>query len=383
MEFLIEYGMFLAKAVTFVFCALIIFGNLLPFGKGGDDEQKGKLSISKINERYENAVEEIKDLILSKQEKKAAKQKAKKEAKDEAKKQKIQAKEKTKQQATKVVIDENAIESSEAAAASTETTKKVEADLESKGRVFYLHFNGDVQAKAASNLREEITAVLSVAKENDEVVVNIESPGGVVHGYGFAASQLDRVRKAGIKLTAVVDKVAASGGYMMACVADHIHAAPFSIIGSVGVVAQMPNFHRLLEKHDVDVELHTAGEHKRTLTMFGENTDEGRQKFREDLEDVHVLFKDFISDHRPNLDVEKIATGEIWFGTKALEVGLVDTIGTSDEYLLSKIKDHDVFEVKFEPKKTLQERLSGGAESTIQAVISSFISKLRLDRYFS
>lgn len=356
MEFLTEYGMFLAKAVTFVFCALIIFGNLLPFGRGRDEDEKGKLKISKVNDRYDNAKQEMSDLILTKKEKKEQK----KLEKTEAKEHKKQVKENSKKE-SKDDIDKE------------DTTS----------RVYYLNFKGDVQAKAANALREEITAVLGVATDKDEVVVNIESPGGVVHGYGFAASQLDRIRKAGIKLTAVVDKVAASGGYMMACVADEIHAAPFAIIGSVGVVAQMPNFHRLLDKHDVDIELHTAGKHKRTLTMFGENTDEGREKFKEDLEDVHVLFKDFIAEHRPNLDVDKIATGEIWFGTKALEVGLIDAIETSDEYLFTKIQEHDVFEVKFEPKKSLQEKLSQGAETTFSNVLTGLVNRIKTSRYLS
>lgn len=363
MEFLIEYGMFLAKAVTFVFCALIIFGNILPFGRDNNEDEKGKLKVSKINERYESVKEEISGLILSRKEKKLAKKEQKQLAK-QAGKEKKRA---TKKQAGEPVEGE----------------KPSIAEDTTPGRVYYINFKGDVQAKAASALREEITAILGVATDKDEVVVNIESPGGVVHGYGFAASQLDRVRKAGIKLTAVVDKVAASGGYMMACVADKIHAAPFAIIGSVGVVAQMPNFHRLLDKNNVDFELHTAGEHKRTLTMFGKNTEAGREKFKEDLEDVHVLFKDFIADHRPDLDVDKIATGEIWFGSKALEMGLIDAVATSDEYLFAKVQNHDVFEVKFEPKKSLQEKISQGAEATLGHVVAGLVNKIKTSRYFS
>ena len=350
MEFLAEYGMFLAKAITFVFCALFIFGNLLPFGRDRNEDEKGKLKVSRINERYERTKEEISSLILSKKERKQARKELKKQAKQAEK-------------------DKKKDESS--------------SDGEQKGHVYYLNFKGDVQAKAANALREEITSVLSVATARDEVVVNIESPGGVVHGYGFAASQLDRVRKAGIKLTAVVDKVAASGGYMMACVADEIHAAPFAIIGSVGVLAQMPNFHRLLKRNDVDVELHTAGEHKRTLTMFGKNTKAGRQKFKEDLEEVHHLFKDFIADHRPNLDVGKIATGEIWLGTKALELGLIDAIATSDEYLFTKVQTQDVFEVQFEPKKSIQERLAQGVEATFDNVVLGLVNRVKTSRYFS
>ncbi len=345
MEFLAEYGMFLAKAVTLVFFILLVVGNLVALGKKhGDPDEKGTLKVTKINERFTQSREEMNDIMLTGK----ARKKAKKAEKARIKEQ------------------EKAIQEGQGA-----------------GRIFYLDFKGDLHAKATNSLREEISAVLGVATEKDEVIVNVESPGGVVHGYGFAASQLDRVRKAGVPLTVLVDKVAASGGYMMACVANKICAAPFSIIGSVGVVAQLPNFHRLLDKHEVDVELHTAGEYKRTLTMFGENTDEGRQKFKEDLEEAHKLFKEFIAEHRPELDIEKIATGEIWFGKRAKELGLVDEVLTSDEYLFTKIQDQEVFEVKFEPKKSLQERLSQGAESTMESLFGNLLAKLRANKYFS
>ena len=345
MEFIAEYGMFLAKAVTLVFCVLLVIGNLIALGKKhGDFEEKGTLKVDKINERFTQSREDMNEIMLTGKAKKRARKAEKAKAKEQ---------------------------------------QKAAENEESAGRTFYLGFKGDIHAKATSSLREEISAILSVASEKDEVVVNVESPGGVVHGYGFAASQLDRVRKAGIPLTVLVDKVAASGGYMMACVADKICAAPFAIIGSVGVVAQMPNFHRLLDKHDVDVELHTAGEYKRTLTMFGENTEEGRRKFKEDLEEAHSLFKEFIAEHRPELDIEKIATGEIWFGKRAKELGLVDEVLTSDEYLFTKVQQQDVYEVKFEPKKTLQERLSQGAESTMESVFGNLLTKLRSSKYLS
>ena len=345
MEFIAEYGMFLAKAVTLVFCVLLVVGNLIALGKKhGDIEEKGTLKVAKINERFTQSREDMNEIMLTGKAKKQARKAEKAKAKEQ---------------------------------------QKAAQDEQSAARSFYLSFKGDIHAKATSSLREEISAILSVATEKDEVIVNVESPGGVVHGYGFAASQLDRVRKAGIPLTVLVDKVAASGGYMMACVGDKICAAPFSIIGSIGVVAQMPNFHRLLDKHDVDVELHTAGEYKRTLTMFGENTEEGRRKFKEDLEEAHSLFKEFIAEHRPELDIEKIATGEIWFGKRAKELGLVDEVLTSDEYLFTKVQQQDVYEVKFEPKKILQERLSQGAESTMESLFGNLLTKLRSNKYLS
>lgn len=200
-------------------------------------------------------------------------------------------------------------------------------------RVFVMDFDGDLQASGVDALRQEITAVLTRAGTGDEVVVRLESAGGLVHGYGLAASQLGRVTAAGVTLTVCVDRVAASGGYLMACVADRILAAPFAILGSIGVMAQIPNIHRLLKRHDIDIELLTAGQYKRTLTVLGENTEEGRRKFQQDLETVHELFKRHVATRRTTLDIDRVATGEIWLGTQALEHNLIDGVQTSDEYL--------------------------------------------------
>ena len=205
-------------------------------------------------------------------------------------------------------------------------------------------------------MQDEVTALLSVASTDDEIVVAVTSPGGVVHGYGLAASQLQRIRDRNIPLTVAVDKIAASGGYMMACVANRIIAAPFAIVGSIGVVAQMPNFHRFLKKHDVDFEEITAGQYKRTLTMFGENTDADRQKFREELEDAHELFKDFVVAHRPQVDLATIATGEYWYGKRALANHLVDELCTVDDYLFRQSEDADIFAIRYERKKSMVEK---------------------------
>lgn len=234
-------------------------------------------------------------------------------------------------------------------------SQKVDA---ARPRLFVLDFTGDLRATGVRALREEITAVLQVARDNDEMLLRLESPGGVVHGYGLAASQLERVRQRGIPLTVAVDKVAASGGYLMASVAGRILAAPFAIIGSIGVVMQIPNVHRLLKRHDIDVELHTAGDHKRTLTVLGENTDEGRAKLREELAETHALFKDFVAAHRPGLDLDRVATGEHWFGRQALELGLVDELRTSDDYLLEKIAGYDVFQVRLQTPRSFLERMT-------------------------
>ncbi len=251
-------------------------------------------------------------------------------------------------------------EAARAARRARQSRRKTPAETQ-RARVFVVGFKGDLRASAVAALREEITAVLAVARANDEIVVEIESPGGVIHGYGLASSQLQRVRDRGVRLTAAVDKVAASGGYLMASVADRIIAAPFAIVGSIGVIGQLPNFNRLLKKHEIDFEQLTAGEYKRTLSMFGENTPEGRDKFQADLEDAHALFKTHVRQFRPAIDIERVATGEHWFGQRALDLGLIDEVRTSDDYLYTKAQEADVYRVSFRRRRSLGERLLGPA----------------------
>ena len=238
-----------------------------------------------------------------------------------------------------------------------------------------MHFKGDISASETAALREEISAIVQVAKPNDEVLLCLESPGGVVHGYGLAASQLMRLKQHNIELTVAVDKVAASGGYMMACVADKIVSAPFAIIGSIGVVAQIPNIHRLLKKHDVDVDVMTAGEYKRTVTMLGENTEKGKQKFQQELEETHQLFKQFVSQNRPHLDVEQVATGEHWFGQQALNLNLVDEIMTSDDLLLQAMKEKQLVGVKYVVKKSLLQKVGKQAEESADNIALRWLKK--------
>lgn len=244
-------------------------------------------------------------------------------------------------------------------------------------KIFVLDFKGDIQASAVENLREEITLILATAKAGrDRIVVRLESPGGMVHGYGLAAAQLVRLRDAGFHLKICVDKVAASGGYMMACIANEIIAAPFAIVGSIGVVAQVPNFNRLLKEHNVDFELYTAGQYKRTVTMFGENTPEGKAKFEEELQQTHVLFKHFVEKYRPQLNVDKVATGEHWYGEDALDLNLVDKLQTSDEYLLALLPQHDVYVINTRKKATLGEKLGLQAAQMADSLIPTVIGKV-------
>lgn len=234
-----------------------------------------------------------------------------------------------------------------------------------KHTLFVVDFSGDIRASQSTALRQEISTVLLAAKKGDEVFIRLESPGGLVNAYGFAASQLQRVKDAGLKLTVAVDQVAASGGYMMACVADRIIAAPFAIIGSIGVILQMPNFNKWLKKHDIDFEQLSAGEYKRTLTLLGENTTEKREKMQHDIDATHDLFKQHVADHRPNLDISKVATGEYWYGKRALELGLVDELKTSDDFLLAARQHWQLRLVKLHSKRGFMQRLRQGAETLL------------------
>ena len=253
-------------------------------------------------------------------------------------------------------------------------SKNKKKNSDDKQQVFVLDFDGDIKATAVKHLREEISTLISTANKGDEVVVRLESGGGLVHSYGLAAAQLARLKDAGLKLTVCVDKVAASGGYMMACVADNIVAAPFAVIGSIGVVSQLPNFHKWLKNHDVDYEMFTAGDYKRTVTVFGENDAEDRAKYQEELEQTHELFKHFVNTYRPTLDVAKVATGEHWYGEDALKLNLIDSLQTSDSYILERMENNEVYALHSRQKPTLAEKL--GLSQAAEATISMAVDKL-------
>ena len=317
MAFLYEYGLFLAKVVTFVVAVAVIIGLIASAAVSRAKPKKGQLQFTDLSEDYQQQTIDLQQRLLDK---KAFKQ--------------WQKAEKAKPQ-------------------------------DNKPRLFVVEFQGSMDAREADSLREEITAILAVATAEDEVLLRLESGGGVVHGYGLAASQLDRLRKHHIALTVAIDKVAASGGYMMACIGNKIIAAPFAIVGSIGVIAQLPNFNKLLKKNHVDFEQFTAGEYKRTVTLFGENTDKGRHKFQQELEQTHQLFKRFVAEHRPQLDTEQVATGEHWFGYQALELQLVDAIQTSDDYIMASLAQRRAVQVKYQLRKGIAEKVGMGSANIL------------------
>ena len=249
-------------------------------------------------------------------------------------------------------------------------------------KLFVIDFKGNIKASEIISLRREISGIILSHKKGDEVLLRLENSGGTVHEHGLAASQLKRIKDKKIPLTICVDKVAASGGYMMACVANKIISSPFAIIGSIGVLAQVPNFNKLLKNKGVDFEQHTAGNYKRTVTMFGENTDKDREKLGEQLEDIHMLFKDFIVSQRKNVDIEKVATGEYWYGKSALDLNLVDQIMTSDEYILSMKDSFDIIHIKYKPSKTFADKFAKVSSSLSGKIFSAFSQKSYDDNIF-
>ena len=390
MELLFDYLGFLAKTATVVVAVLIVLTAAASASahRVMRRSPSGHIEVTPLNERLramQRCVEEaaLPAAVVRKRRKADAKER-KKHLKDEARREKARSKASpaVKPPAVEAPTDGVAPSGDEAPARDAvpalsdatapsplasieEEAKTVADDQQTDQRVFVLTFDGDIAASGVDGLRQEVSAVLGVAQTGDEVVVRVESAGGAVHGYGLAASQLARIRSHGVTLTVAVDKVAASGGYLMAAVADRILAAPFAVLGSIGVVAQIPNVHRLLKKHDVDVEVHTAGRFKRTLDVLGENTEQGRAKLREELEDVHALFQEYVANWRPKLDLEAVSTGEHWYGQRALDRALVDELVTSDEYLARACERADVFEVAWTVPKRPLERLAGQFASAL------------------
>lgn len=346
-DFFFAYGLFALKMITFIVLVVVGIGFLISLASSRTHKERENLEIENINDKLDDLKDAIEAEVLTKEEYKAIQKADKKLAKQERKDRKKRL--------------------------------KLGEEEPYKPRMFIIRFDGDMHASEVENLRESITTILSIAKPVDEVLIILDSSGGVVHNYGLAASQLVRIKQKQVKLTVAVDLVAASGGYMMACVADHIIAAPFALLGSIGVLAEIPNFYDLLQKHKVNIEHHTAGEYKTTLTMLAKNTDKGREKFQEELEDVHTLFKDFVITNRPQLDINKIATGEAWYGTKALQLGLVDAIQTSDDYIVERAANADVFEVSIQVEENLKDKLSAllykSASTTMEKLWYKFSRK--------
>ena len=362
-EFFYEYGLFFLKALTFVIAVVVILMAIVAAAmrsrESSGGSEGGHIEIKKYNERLEDMQEALSYALLtpelqkqSEKEKKASDKAEKKAAKQAAKKAK-------KQRGTgETIVPEKA-----------------------RPRLYVMDFDGDIRASEVEKLRREITAILTTATPEDEVLVRLESGGGMVTSYGLAASQLDRIRDKKIPLTISVDKVAASGGYMMACVADKLVAAPFAVLGSIGVVAQIPNVHRLLKEMKIDFEMLTAGKYKRTLTVFGENTDEGRAKFIEDIERIHAQFKQYVGERRPQLNIEEVATGEIWSGQDALDLKLADELSTSDQYLIDACEEREVLLIEYTEKKSFMDKLSIGVQSTIDGVLLKWFDRLMKSRF--
>lgn len=338
-QLLAEYALFLAKVFTLLLAAGLLIALAAGFARRGSEPG---LTVERLNDRFEQMRLTIQRLSL----------------------------------------DGRSFRRAVKAARRDSRARRKGRDASLRRRLFVLDFRGDLRASATAGLREEVSAILAACTDGDRVLVRLENAGGTVHDHGLAASQLTRLKAAGLELTVAVDRVAASGGYLMAATADRILAAPFAILGSIGVMAQLPNLHRWLQSRGVDFEQITAGRYKRTLTMFGENTEEGRQKLKDELEDVHELFKTEVARHREALDVESVATGEAWYGTRALELKLVDELRTSDDFLLEASRDHDLLLVRYQWKRRLPQRLAERAHALWHGTLDALAQRVWNDRYF-
>jgi serine protease SohB len=329
MEFLHDYAMFLAKGLTIVVMTVVVLAALSAASQRSRGRGEEQLTVKHLNQRYRNMERALRLRVLG--------WRALRRHTKEYQRQKKRAARKRPEEET---------------------------------RIYVLRFHGDIRATRVENLREEVSAILTLARPGtDRIVLCLESGGGLVPSYGLAAAQLARLRETGLDLTVAVDRVAASGGYLMAAVANRITAAPFAVVGSIGVVAQIPNIHRLLKRHDVDIELLTAGQHKRTLTILGKNTPEGRAKFQEELEETHGLFKAYLQRFRPQLDLERLATGEHWYGEQALALKLVDELRTSDDLLMALAREHELYEVTFNRRQPMSRRIGIAFEAALERLL--------------
>lgn len=396
MEYLIEIGLFLAKTLAIVFAVFAILSIIVAAGqRSRRHAHRGNIHVTHVNKELESLKDGLQRVVLDKFALKKYIKEEKKREKEQAKKLKADAAKKTKVAPPLVAansesvadpIDEVRGDTEQLNGETIESAVPVDvvdnAGPVRRRRVYVLSFDGDMEASGLESLRQEITAVLTMAEPQDEVMLRLESPGGMVHAYGLASSQLLRFKQKNIPLTVSVDKVAASGGYMMACVADRLIAAPFAILGSIGVLVQLPNIHRLLKKNDVDFEMITAGEYKRTLTPFSEITEKGREKVKQDVEEMHELFKQWVKQYRPVVDIDQIATGETWVGLQAQERNMVDMISTSDDYVVQACDQADVYEVNYEIRVPLGEKLGGVLQKAMDKTLMNWWQRLREHRYF-
>tara|TARA_B100001559_G_C16492764_1_gene619211 strand:- start:1082 stop:2101 length:1020 start_codon:yes stop_codon:yes gene_type:complete len=339
MEILADYLVFLLKVFTIVLAITIPLLLIIGSSKG-KSQPRGKLSITNLSDKFEEMGNAVKGSLMTPKE-------LKKFNKDLSKEKKKKDKDQT------------------------------------EDSIFVLNFKGDIQASEVEKLKQEVNAILLSETDCREVVIRVESGGGSAYAYGLCAAELKRLVDNKINLTVCIDKVAASGGYLMSCVASKIIAAPWAIVGSIGVIAQLPNFHRLLKKNSIDFEMHTAGAFKRTLTTLGENTEEGREKFKSDLEDLHLIFKNFVKEQRPEVDTDIVATGEVWQGEDAVRVGLVDSLETSDNYLVGLSKGAKLFELEFVEKKNLTERFAFSMQLILEKSLMKFYDLINRDRFTS
>lgn len=247
------------------------------------------------------------------------------------------------------------------------------------GKVAVLKFKGDIRASARFAFAKLVDEVVLNAREFKEVVVVVESPGGGVSEYGMLFAELERMRKCeeNFQLTVVVDTVAASGGYLMSLPAHKILAAPFAMVGSIGVVSFIPNIRELLEANKIKPRTFTAGDFKRTVTLTDEGDEKSAEQYKQQLALIHEQFKQALKKYRPQVELEKVATGEAWLASTTVEkeLQLVDGLNTSHALLLEMNQSFDLVEYSSKAeRKTFLKRILG-CDDENQSIVDQIVTK--------
>ncbi|WP_343192796.1 S49 family peptidase [Buchnera aphidicola (Taiwanaphis decaspermi)] len=224
-----------------------------------------------------------------------------------------------------------------------------------KSNLYILDYNDKIKKNKIKKLREEISSIILVAKKNDEVLLRLENTSDIVYEYGLVIAQLQRLRKKGIKLIISIDKIVSNGGYIIACVADHISASPFSIIGPINIVVNIPNIDKYTQTSNLNNQLNDCNTFTK-LTLIKNNTKIYVNKIFNKLDIKKYIRNSFIKDMRPSLNLNKIFNQNYWIGENAINEKLIDSINTSDDILFSKKDTHNLLKIKYVYKSNIVEK---------------------------
>ncbi|MBM3924971.1 MAG: signal peptide peptidase SppA [SAR202 cluster bacterium] len=194
------------------------------------------------------------------------------------------------------------------------------------------------------------------------LVLDIDSPGGAVGGAEVLHARITKIAEAK-PVVAFVRSMGASGGYYLACAASKIITLPSSLVGSIGVIYLRPAMQELLEKLGVNLTVYKGGRYKDMTGFWRGPTPEEDDKFRSLIAEIHDNFIDVVAKGRkmPPERVRELATGEIFTGRRARDLGLVDEIGDFDRALeiAGRMGDVQPRPLYIRPKRGLLERMAG------------------------